>query len=197
MKPVIQLLTTAGILLLLVACAGQQTIDFDATRNESRLQKINHWQLRGRAVLQAEGRTDSVGLHWQQAADKSELTLSGPAGWGRYSIAASFDYQVIDLGEDFDKLPAPQQQQIEHQLNNLPLAQLSYWMKGVCRACEPANIQRDATGRLLTFSEGAWQVFYDEYQVVGDLQLPRKMHFTGPDISGKLLLKAWQLDEGE
>ncbi len=198
MVRVIQLCIATGAYLWLVACVSQPSLEegFDAVSNEARLLEINHWQLRGRAVLQGAERTDSVGLQWQQVADQSMLTLTGPVGWGRYSISVSSDYQVIELGQDFDKLPLQQRQQIENQLASLPLAQLSTWMKGVCRSCLPADVLRDSRGRLLAFTEGPWQVFYDEYQAVGKLQLPRKMRFTGPGASGKLLLKEWQLGDG-
>ncbi len=194
----IRLSITAGAYLLLVACVSQPDLeeDFDAIHNEARLLDISHWQLRGRAVLQTTDRTDTVGIDWRQEDARFQLALSGPGGWGRYTVSGSHDFTALKLDEGFDQFSDQEHQQISSQIEALPLSHLVDWVKGLCPSCSESSVVRDELGRLSAFESGVWKVYYDDYQWVDDLSLPRTMRFSGPRSSGKLVLKHWQLGEG-
>lgn len=192
-------LPRTGLLLtlaLLGACAAAPVTppggDWQAHR--SALIALDSWQLRGKLAVQTTHSADSVNISWNQAAATTELVLSGPIGWGRASIRSDGQSLQLERNGQQHSVMVDDDKALEQLLGwPMPVALLPWWIRGLPAADVPVDTLELEQGQLRVLSQGGWQLTYERYQAVGDLQLPAKIQFRSALASGKILIKQWQL----
>ena len=181
--------------MFLTACGTQPTIapPTNTTQQQQLLQALENWQVSGRIALRSGNRSDNLGWDWRQQGSRSSLRLRGLAGAGQ--LSADHRTREITLGEGLAELTGEQRQQLRRQLGQLPVFDLTWWLRGLPVPGQEMQLQWNAAGLPSRLQQFDWSIHYDSFQQVGGLTLPRAMRMVGPGVSGKLILKSWRVAE--
>ena len=188
-----------GLLLtlaLLHACSTSPVASptTDWKTHQAALYSLDNWQLRGKLAVRTESSADSVNVSWSQAAATTELILSGPIGWGRASIRSDGEQLLLDRNGSQHSVRLDDSAALRQLLGwPMPVALLPWWIRGLPAPQTAVDAMTTSQGRLQTLSQQGWQLNYESYQQQGDLVLPDKIRFQGPQVSGKILVKQWTL----
>jgi outer membrane lipoprotein LolB len=168
------------------------TTDWKA--HQAALHSLDTWQLRGKLAVSTERSADSVNVSWSQTATTTELILSGPIGWGRASIRSDGEQLLLDRNGSQHTVRLDDSAAVQQLLGwPMPVALLPWWIRGLPAPQAAVESMTTDQGRLQTLSQQGWQLDYQSYQQHGDLVLPSKILFQGPQVSGKILVKQWTL----
>jgi outer membrane lipoprotein LolB len=193
-------LPRSGLLLMLAllgACAAAPVAppsgDWQAQRTA--LVALDTWQLRGKLAVNTSHSADSVNINWSQAATTTELILSGPIGWGRASIHSDGKNLRLERNGEQHTVLLNDDTALEQLVGwPMPVALLPWWIRGLPAPDIPVDALELEQGQLRVLSQSGWQLTYERYQQVGDLQLPTKIRFQGAQAMGKILIKQWYLE---
>lgn len=121
------------------------------------------------------------------------LELSGPVGLGQVVLEQTDGRsRLLREGEwqDIEHFSTA----LESELGwPLPLELMPWWLRGL-PAPSPAPTRADVLDdRLHALQQADWQLKFSRYMPVTDTSLPARIAFSRGDVSGKLLLKRWEL----
>lgn len=183
--------------VLLGACAVGPTAGPPGERWESRraaLTALQDWSLTGNmGVLTAE-QGWHASFQWTQEEQGYQIDLIGPFGQGRVHIAG--DAQGVQVRTaDGQALTAtdPEQLLADAIGVRIPVAGLSYWVRGLPDPRQPSVLAGDSLGRLTRLEQGGWVVEYPRYMPVAALELPAQIRARKGDLSVKIVIQQWRL----
>ncbi len=176
------------------ACATQPPAPGAAPARLAALAAFERWEVRGRVLLRAAGRSDNLGFQWRQDGELGHLHLFGPANWGSYRISSRDGFASFELGRGFERLAPARRAELRQRLRGLPLAHLAGWLLGLCGDGRGESARYAESGETASCRHGGWRVDYLDHRPQGGLPLPRKLSFSGPDSSGRLVLRHWRLE---
>lgn len=180
------------LLALLSGCASTPAPDsIDWTQHRAAVSSLDQWTFSGRIAVSTADGADTASLSWQQQRDDFTMTLSGPMGLKQATLLREGgELSLIRRGERQPLSPEDDPLRAEFGWQ-LPLDYLPWWLRGL-PAPGPAR-EELADGRLARLEQAGWQIDYDSYQGVDDLPLPKVIRFERGVVSGKILLKNWDL----
>lgn len=187
-----------GLILLaatLNACAlfAPQPVEPDQAawaERQSRYAGLDQWQVRARMATGVLGWSGS--LHWQQAAESLQLSVSGPLGLGGFQAAGTLAHVEV-LTSDKQHLQGDPELLYREVVGwPFPLRNMRYWALGLPVPGKALQPTLDAQGRLQELQQAGWQVQYSEYRRYGDWELPRRMKLDNGDISIRIVIDDWQ-----
>lgn len=158
------------------------------------LEAIEHFRLSGR--LAASNGTDAVsaGVRWRQQSDDAVIDLSGPLGLGAAHIVQHGSSLSVTNAQGVVYSGPGADEQLAASLGfDPPLASLRYWVLG---ASDPSPVEAqvlDAQQRLTRLQQQGWQIDYEQYRLVQDQWLPRRVSITQGRYRLKLVVNSWQL----
>ena len=189
----------AVALLLCAGCASppQRGTPAAAQPWEQRLpalQAISSFELDGR-VAASDGRQGfSAGLHWRQQADGATLDLSAPLGFGAAHIQLGADGLTVTTSQGVTLTHDAASQQLAATLGfEPPLGSLRYWVLGASDPGFPAQESIDDQQRLTHLEQDGWHVECEDYALVGQQWLPRRLTVTRQALHLKLVIHTWRL----
>lgn len=190
------------LLSLLTACAHRvpQTID-DWSQHQTQVQKISHWSLIGKLGVRVPGDNGSATLRWHNLAKNYTLDLSGPFGQGRILISGKPGRVKLEQPGEAP-LMADSAEALIYETTGwtLPVAQLSYWVRGIPAPQQSiAWLEKTPEGLLNTLEQAGWRIHYSNYSNVSvtqnnSVQLPGRVVAEYGDIRLTLIIRQWQLD---
>ncbi len=189
-------LAVVVLAMLLSACAPRTPTVDDAsasllwTQHRAALDQVLGFSLQGRL---ADGNGRSGELTWRQYADaRFELQLRGPFGAG--AVAMSGDASGVHVrSKDTEQYTDDPQAWMQRHLGwSLPLEDLRAWALGVPAAGVIDGLVLDAEGRLASLQQRGWTIRYDDYQQVGQFELPRRLQAQSGEIRLRLVIDRWQ-----
>lgn len=188
------------LLLLLASCATQpqlQPAPPATAVSEPSVEALQNWVIKGKLGVRGHRDSGSANLIWQQLAQNYRIYLSGPLGAGATVISGSPNGVSLQRGGDSPIFAAnPELLTTELMGWPLPVAKMSYWLRGLAAPGASSNRQQNASGQLQSLQQAGWQLSFDEYQTVGDYQLPTRIvaatRQAGTPISVTLVIKQWQ-----
>lgn len=137
----------------------------------------------------------SASLNWQQRnANNYTLYVMGPLGTGTAKISGSAN-QVTLATSDGQTRSAPNAQTLLLQQFGwqLPIASLRYWVRGLPDPHYSSKKQLDQYNHLVSLQQRGWQIQYQRYVAVTNIDLPSKLTLTNPQFRAKLIIKQWQI----
>jgi outer membrane lipoprotein LolB len=187
------------VLLILTSCASPITRISSITADEiwqirrERLQQLEQWQLKGRIGFVSERESGSASLYWKQDGDAYELKIVAPLGVGSLVVAGD-DSGVVLQSSDGEMMRDEDAQWLVWRRTGwvIPVESLRYWILGLPLGDEAYDL--DDSGRVSQIQNKPWQVEYQRYQQIKELELPSKIQIQSPDIRMKLVVKDWQLN---
>lgn len=195
-------LTSVFILIGLTVCSCStiRVIEYQGTPEQiwrqrlQQLSKLDDWSLKGRIGFISERESGSASLYWIQQQDAYELNIVAPLGMGSLVVVGN-DSGVVAQSNDGELDYAEDARSLVWQKTGwvIPMGRLRDWILGV--PLQDEKFELDEQGRVIRLADDPWQVEYQQYQPVADVELPRKLKIKSPDIELKLVIKDWQLTE--
>ncbi|MCX2982484.1 outer membrane lipoprotein LolB [Halieaceae bacterium IMCC14734] len=185
------------MLALLGACAAAPLTPAGADwqTNRDALTALDNWQLRGKLAVVTQDSADSVNVNWNQQGAITHLILSGPIGWGRASINSDGQTLQLERNGETSTVMLDDERALVRLLGwPMPVALLPWWIRGLPAPDLPVDVLELQQGQLRVLSQQGWQLTYERYQPVGELQLPSKIRFRSEGAEGKILIKQWLPD---
>jgi len=152
------------------------------------LQRLQDWQLDGRAAAAVGTQGWQATLHWTQHGDSAEVHMAGPFGIGAVVLkrtAAGLSLNGAAPGPDVLA-------QVQDKLGfELPIDQLRYWLIGVPDPDAAAQLQRNAQDRAAQLIQSDWTVDYDRYMPFGQDVLPAHLSLSREGVRVRIAIDRW------
>ncbi len=192
-------LTSALLVLLLAACAGQPPrapVGGSWDEHSERLWQLVSWEARGKIALRTPTQSESASIQWKQQGGISQLQLNGPLGVAATSLYSDGNTLVIHQGDESSTWDLADTTALERHTGwNLPLLALPHWIKGVPApelAVQAMEMGPDPA-LLLVLKQDDWEIRYEDYTLFGDLALPTRLHIQHQDTVVRLIIRDWQV----
>lgn len=177
------------LLLALVGCASVPRGQSGAPLSERAAAPFN---LNGRLAVHHLDQRYAGGLRWQHQMQRDELLLQGPLGITAARIVS--DAQSAILEQNGQRYQADDVESLMQQVLGwgLPLPVLHHWLLGEADAANPADIERDALGRIAVLHQSGWEVRYLRYAGDHADSLPARITLSHEDLQVQLLIDEWE-----
>lgn len=179
------------------------------TKHQRALNKIDHWQLKGRLALNYNGESWNASIHWQKFSERYAIQLHLPLGQGSMQLTGGTDGATLKTssGEYFE---AGSSEELFLQQFGLifPVTSLQDWVIGkpAKSTDEPGDwLQRvDERGRMLSLEQDQWDLrllgyqpipYKDANSAAEAIPLPRKIFLSQNGNSVRLVVQQWQLND--
>ncbi len=153
------------------------------------LQRIDDWDLQGRAAVAIGSRGWQASVDWRQHADHSVVHLAGPLGIGASVLALGPGGLSVNGSP-----PSPQGVEImERRLGfALPVANLRYWLLGVPDPVDPSSVRFNAQDRVSRLEQAGWTVDFLRYRMHGGDWLPALLVLRSEGVRVRIVVDRWQ-----
>lgn len=177
--------------LLLSACA-HSPVPLQALPNQAR--EAAPFNLNGRIAVKHQAARHSGGVRWQHQISRDEVLLQGPLGITGARIVSEAQAASLEQGGKIY-----QATDVETLMQNilgwsLPLPVLQHWLQGRADEASPAEIERDALGRITLLQQAGWQVRYLRYADDTQDSLPSRLTLTHDDLQVQLFIDEWEFN---
>jgi len=160
------------------------------TQRQALLYATGQFQLQGRLAVKGGGLSGS--LRWRQDGPRFNLRLAGPLGAGALMLEGD-EALVAIKGKDIDLVTSEPEQVLAARTGwRLPLQALRWWVLGVPAPQAPAEVQLDAVGRVLGFSQLGWQLAFGDYRE-GEPALPGRIEARRDQTQATVIVESLRL----
>lgn len=149
------------------------------------LQQMQNWEAEGRVSIQNKNQAHTASYKWQQAQQNYRAYFYSPFTSQSLTITGNATEVTIEEvhGMNADEVEFEQ---------NLPLAQLGYWARGMPSPNSPPKLLvYDACNQLQKMQQDGWLVEYQSYTTTEIITLPEKIVMQKDPIKVKLIIKRW------
>lgn len=185
------------ILLLLLGLSGcaykaEQAPAGSWQAQKKTLSQLENWQLSAKLGIITNEERGSLSLFWRQDSADYRMNLTNVIGKRVFDLhRRGSQVQLIDdKGQLYE---ADNARQLIWQLTgwDLPVEQLSYWIKGLPAASD--NVTYDEHGRPKTINAHGWQLRYLGYTQIDGLWLPSRLNLNHDETQLRLAISQWTL----
>ena len=162
----------------------------------SRMLALTRWHVKGKIGYQGNQDGGSAWLDWQQQGDRFQLLLSGPFGAGTVAISGDSQAVILRQPEHPDHIAASAAQLSIDVLGwELPIEELTYWIRGIPAPGARAKSQIFTEERLLSsFEQAGWQLQLDKYRDTSTGPLPGKLRARRGETRVTVVIKEHSFD---
>jgi len=190
-----------GLVLVALLCAGcaatpraVSPVPQSWEQRLSALQAITAFEIGGRVAASDGHQGFSAGVHWRQAADTATIDFSAPLGFGAAHVVNGPDGLTVTTSKGVTLTQQDASQQLAAALGfEPPLGSLRYWVLGASDPAFSAEESIDAQQRLAHLDQDGWHVDCDDYALIGEQWLPRRVTVTRQVLRLKLVVESWRL----
>jgi outer membrane lipoprotein LolB len=167
-----------------------------ATRSAS-LDQLDHWKLSGKlAVRQPSDSGTAIINHWIQDGEAYDLALSSSflgMGSTRLKGVPGFIELTLPNGETY-RSGDPESLVKAATGWQLPLENLTWWIRGLPSPGSDYRLLFDEQGRLAIIRQDGWEIRYDRWQdfLAGYPTLPARITALKEDKRVRLVVSDWQ-----
>jgi outer membrane lipoprotein LolB len=152
------------------------------------LQKLDAWQLDGRAAVAVGTQGWQASLNWRQRGDAAEVHLSGPLGVGALLLKRTAAGLSLNDAAPSDAVLAQLQERLGFEL---PIDHLRFWLLGVPDPGAPFELERNAQDRALRVTQDEWVIDYDRYLPVAGDVLPGHLVLSREGVRVRIAVDRW------
>ena len=180
----------AVVALALAGCAAPPRAPEGVTRPDPSV--LNQWSASGRMAIAAGTDGGSGSFDWVQDGATSRLDLRGPLGAGAVRLVLTPGTFSLADGSgrvlDADAARADLQARLGAEL---PWEHLRFWLLGVpAPGVEATVLDQDAAPWRL-IEQAGWRLAYDSFDVVGGLNLPRRLMAERGAVRVRVIVDTW------
>jgi len=194
--------TPASLILataLLSACgslAPPAEEDSDWTRQRGQLESLDSWELRGRVNVRYDNESHTPTINWLQQNLEYRIDLWGTLNAGRTLIQGRPEYVTLENDGQTLTADSPEELILQQLGYELPVSQLSYWIKGLPAPDSDAQLSFNELNQLTTIEQSDWTIVLSDIRQYGPISLPRRVDLSRPrnDIRLRFFRLNWTLD---
>lgn len=183
--------------LLLNGCAGVPTTPslpadqaWEVQQNE--LRTFNRWQMSGRIGFRTSNNGTSASIEWTQTHAAYQMQLFGPFGAGALQINGVKETFQVSSNEGILNQDEAKKYLKRTFGVDIPLAELSYWVKGLPAPDKPHKLFLTKQGQLSELRQSNWLIKYTDYNEQLSPQMPTKISLKSDELSIKLVVHEWR-----
>ena len=207
----------AIIVLVTIGCAtaptdrGQSISDSEAAwqQQQSALDSFTQWKMAGRIGLRTADSGATANLRWRRTERGDQIYLFGLLGGGKVQLDIK-DRKVELRDAKGQVFTGTDVTALLYQVTgwHVPFDSLDDWLRGLPASGDYDSIEIDQDGRLVHLRQGGWEISYDEFMLVGNLTLPKRIqltaqpktiealvstgHLSGDRLALKIFVENWQ-----
>lgn len=183
---------------MLAACATSPRMDApindDWAQRLEVLEALTLWEFSGRIGVRDDRESHSSRIRWQQHGDDYVINLWGTLNAGATEITGEPGRVVLQQeGKDPLMADTPEQLVYEQLGYELPVAKLSYWIKGIPAPGASSETTFDIDNRLISLQQSGWQVEYLGYTNYGTEALPTRIRIQKSPLRLDFVRLDWTL----
>jgi outer membrane lipoprotein LolB len=189
------------LLLTLNACTGVSVKDpnlVDETAYQDRTDKLTaiaEWGLAGKISLDDGDQGGSGKLKWDVESGQSELGFHGAMGRGAWHLKMGPEGAHLKLADGTEQTAADVNDLIRKHVGwPVPLDALLWWARGLAAPGIIENQQFGPEGLLVSLRQFGWNVDFNRYDSVEDIELPVRLKATRKNYRVKLAISRWRMD---
>jgi outer membrane lipoprotein LolB len=152
------------------------------------LQRLDAWQLDGRAAVAMGAQGWQATLNWRQSGDSSEVHLAGPFGVGAMVLKRTPQGVSLNGAPPSDAVVSQLQERLGFEL---PLDRLRFWLLGVPDPSAAYELKRNDQDRALELIQAEWTIDYDRYMTSDADLLPAHMTLTREGVRVRIAVDHW------
>ena len=153
---------------------------------------INHFTIKGRIGVQAEGKGFSGGLTWLHNKINDDIALYSPLGGQVASIKKTAENVTLKDAKGNSITAADAETLTQNTLGwQLPLTGLADWSLGRPSGGAITASTWDELGRLSNLKQEGWEIQYQNYAEQNGHFLPSKIVLRNDKVNLKLLVENW------
>ena len=158
-------------------------------QRQQQLQTIQNFNISGTMSLAYAGQNSIMHFSWQQSPDNFTINLSSLIGIGGIKITGN-KQQVTLWKSATEKVTAKTPEALmQSQLGwSMPIHDVRYWVIGLPAPDSPYKAKFDRYNHLSVLKQRGWVIQYIDWQVVNNVDLPRTILLTGPQLQAKITL---------
>ena len=160
---------------------------------------ISQWHVKGKLGYKSASDAGSAWLDWRQQLEHFKLLLGGPFGAGTVEIVGNGHTVALRQGNKPDQF-APSAKALSRKLLGweLPIEELSYWIRGIPAPDVPVVDQSfNSQGLLAIFQQAGWQLKLSKYRDTEMGKLPSKLVAIQNGTRFTLIIKEYNFDLGD
>ena len=189
------------LLFTLNACTGVAVKDpslVDKTAYQDRTEKLTaiaEWGLAGKISLDDGDQGGSGKLKWDVEPGQSDLGFHGAMGRGAWHLKMGPEGAHLKLADGTERTAADVNDLIrEHVGWPVPLDALQWWARGLAAPGIVEDEQFGDEGLLVSLRQFGWNVDFNRYDSVEDIELPVRLKATRNNYRVKLAISRWRMD---
>jgi outer membrane lipoprotein LolB len=191
-----RLFALAVVGLLLAGCVSRPTLTLPPLESwEQRrevLGAVDAWRAGGRINVVAGDQAESGSLDWRQDAEAVTVSIRGPLGAGGIRLEGGPDGLILTASDGSTvALTRPEQELREIYGWSIPVASLSWWLRGLPDPDRPVVTEVAPEGWLVTLEQAGWRIEYPEYRPAAGTMLPYRIRARSADIRLTIVVKDW------
>ena len=166
---------------------------------QSQLDRLTRWQLSGKlAVRQPSDSGTAIVNHWTQRGSHYDIGLSSSfLGMGSTRLQGTPDFIELTM-PDGDRYQSGDPESLVEAATGwqLPLGNLTRWIKGQPGAEGSYKLLFDKQGQLALIRQQGWEIRYDRWQqfIEGHPLLPARLTAVKGEKRVRLVVSAWHRD---
>jgi outer membrane lipoprotein LolB len=190
-----------SIAAMLAACAPQRVKESAQTNSvqsarEAKLAPIKSWTLTAHIGV-SDGKDGGSGeLVWKQSGDAYDFTVHAPVTGKTWKLSGDASRATLegvdpqpDTGRNPDRL-------LKDRLGwDVPLAQLSDWVRGLRAKGSSPSTTYDAQNLPAVIEQDGWKVEYRDWFTDRNPPLPKKVFATRGNSRVRVSIEDWSIDE--
>lgn len=149
--------------------------------------------LNGRIAVRHNGERNSAGVRWTHTTQSDEVLLMNPLG--QTAVRVYRDGTGASLEDGEKRYRAEDAESLMQQVLGwqLPLSGLHHWVLGLAAAGSPAQIERDANGRITVLRQDGWEVRYLRHADDKPDSLPMRLQLSREGLQIQLPIDEWEI----
>lgn len=183
--------------VLIAGCQSNpiRVTDDDIRSRDAQLADLKPWRAQGSLVVNSkEQGVINATFTWDAKVSGFDIRLIGPLGLKSYRITEDANGARV-TGDNQEYIGASAEMLLYDALGvRVPLQNMQDWVVGLQGSATDA--QRDRLGRIRTMlvtddEKTRWNVDFQRYAAVDDLQLPKRIVVTGTDVEIRMSVRSW------
>jgi outer membrane lipoprotein LolB len=192
----------AALVLLVQACATTPPPASDPLTEQQylqrleRLQAADRWTVRGRLAVNDGDDGGSGSLLWRSSPARTQLDFHGALGRGAWRLDAAPGAAVLTLADGEEFRAASVERLVLNRLGwHVPVAELSWWIRGLAAPGGRAQRTLGESGVLLTLRQAGWEIEFSRYRTFGAELMPGLVVARQGARQVKFAIRDWSLGQ--
>jgi outer membrane lipoprotein LolB len=162
---------------------------------EALLRSHLRWALSARIAVSGDKDGGSGELEWRQDEDRYDFTIHAPVTGKTWHLHGNAQEAVLEGVEAAPVRGRDAQQLLRERVGwNVPVSELTSWMRGLRAAHAPAQVIYNERSLPAVLQQSGWRVEYKDYFEDLTPPLPRKVFASKPPYRVRVVIERWSSD---